>query len=139
MSKYKVIKQVSFGSYTIKDKDGYDAQLQDYAPKIGDIIEGEPTSGTLIGVAVLGIPFEIKTNGDQSTTGQISIQTIPLDYLEVYVEPVNDEPPGPNNPNTPTGMPGTMQIGTRVTIIVIVVIVVAAVITLGILKYKKIL
>lgn len=82
MAKYKVIKPVSFGPYTIKDKDGYDAPLQNYAPKVGTIIEGNVESGHLAGVPVMGIKYPVMTNGVNSNQSQISIQTIPLEYLE---------------------------------------------------------
>lgn len=84
MASYKVIDNVDFKDISIKDKNGYWDKMQNYAPKVGEFISGEEDKGYYIGdnKIVEGILFPIKTNGENSTQGQISIQVIPFRLLQ---------------------------------------------------------
>lgn len=115
MAQYKVVKKVDFGPYTILGKSGLQSDqvpLNNYAPKVGDIIDGEIGSQVRHGMTITGVVFPIATNGSASTTGQMSTQIIPLDDVEAYTPPApgNDQPQGnPPTPNPET--PGLVEQG----------------------------
>lgn len=138
MSKFKITKPVDFGPYTITGPTGLQSDkvpLNNYAPKVGQVIEGNivtmpVNNGNGQTVTRTGIVWPIRTNGNASTQAQTSIQFIPQDYFEPYVEetPQSEEPttitPGtPENPETPNGGDnGSCWICDNVGIIVIVVL-----------------
>lgn len=65
MAKYKVVKQINFGSGFVHDRTGNAVPMQNFAPKIGDIIElGELETKTLWSSAPMkGYTFLIKQVG----------------------------------------------------------------------------
>lgn len=108
MAKYKVVKQVDFGPYTILGPTGLQSDqvpINNYAPKIGDIIEGDIGSQVIHGVTISGIVFPIATNGSLSISAQKTVRIVPMDTVEPYVAPMpNPHPstPTPSNPSNPS-------------------------------------
>lgn len=115
MAKYKITKPVDFGPWTIGDKNYGPAcpsckvLLNNYAPRVGDIVEGEIQMGNYYVYfnnqkhlrTGRGIFFPINTNGPASTQAQSTIQFITEDHLALEIEPVEPEPNNPGSPNNP--------------------------------------
>lgn len=80
MAKYKVVKQINFGSGFVHDRTGKSVPMQNFAPKIGDIIElGELKERTLWSSAPMkGYDFWIKQVGVSPDT----LVWIPADAVE---------------------------------------------------------
>ena len=80
MAKYKVVKKINFGSGFIKDRTGNLVPMQNFAPKIGDIIElGELKEKTLWSSAPMtGYDFWVKQVGVSPDT----LLWIPADAVE---------------------------------------------------------
>lgn len=107
MAQFRIIKTVDFGNFTIGDKNYGPAcpsckvPINNYAPKVGDIIEGvlETKTFSVNGPqTVTGVSFPIRTNGNQSTTAQISDQFISQDHLELVAEAAPEIPQTPGQP-----------------------------------------
>lgn len=144
--KYQVTKQIDFGPYTILGPSGSPADyvpLNNYAPKVGDILEGtlvtQPVNdGNGHTTTLTGLVYPIMTNGAQSTTGQTSIQFIPQDYLQVYVEPVNQNtdsnqgqnstPRPANNSNVVPSSPSSSQSNNKKTRNIVILLAIAIII-----------
>jgi len=80
MAKFKVIKEINFGSGTTKDKSGKLVPVQNFAPKIGDVISlGQVETFTIPpympkkGYRFFANPYEVSPN---------SYEIIPLDAVE---------------------------------------------------------
>ena len=125
MAQFKIVKPIIFGNFTILNQDGCPScfvPINDYAPKVGQIIEGEIVTRRVPdgngGFPIrTGLIWSIMTNRDASTQGQRSIQFIDIDHLQSIQEPgVKDEAidsdsqdnsgdevesHGPSNPETP--------------------------------------
>lgn len=92
--KYKVTKTIDFGSATIGDANygpnckSCTVPINNYAPKVGDVLEGSLVQITQGGPK--GLIYKIRTNGAASTQGQSSDQFITEDKLEEVV--VSSEP-----------------------------------------------
>lgn len=80
MAKYKVIQQINFGSGFVYDRTGKAVPMQNFAPKIGDVIElGELKERTLWSSAPMkGYDFWIKQVGVTPD----SLVWIPADAVE---------------------------------------------------------
>lgn len=80
MAKYKVVKQINFGSGFVQDRTGKAVPMQNFAPKIGDVIElGEMKERTLWSSAPMkGFDFWIKQVGVTPDT----LVWIPADSVE---------------------------------------------------------
>jgi len=80
MAKYKVIQQINFGSGFVHDRTGKAVPMQNFAPKIGDVIElGELKERTLWSSAPMkGYDFWIKQVGVTPD----SLVWIPADAVE---------------------------------------------------------
>lgn len=97
MAQFKITKKVDFGPYTITGPTGGqldNVPLNNYAPKIGDIIKGDLVTkpindGNGHTEIKTGIVWSIMTNGSASTQGQTSIQFISQDFFEPYPLPDN--------------------------------------------------
>ena len=83
MAKFKVIKEINFGSGFTKDKSGKLVPVQNFAPKVGDIISlGQVETFTIPpfmpkkGYRFFANPYEVSPN---------SYQIIPIDAVEVVV------------------------------------------------------
>lgn len=112
MAKYKIVKPVDFGPWTIGDKNygpscpSCQVPINNYAPKEGDIVEGTIVTRNYYVFydnkkslkTGRGISWPIATNGAASMQGQKSDQFITEDHLELYVEPAIAEDPNPSNP-----------------------------------------
>ena len=80
MAKFKVIKEINFGSGFTKDKSGKLVPVQNFAPKIGDVISlGQVETFTIPpympkkGYRFFANPYEVSPN---------SYEIIPLDAVE---------------------------------------------------------
>lgn len=119
MAQYRITKPVDFGNFSIATKDygpaclSCFAPINDYAPKVGQVIEGVVVTKAISDgnghtVNKTGIVWPIYTNGQASTTGQISIQFITQDHFQPVAVPGDgggsgDQPhPNPTDPNVPT-------------------------------------
>jgi hypothetical protein len=89
MAKFKVIKEINFGSGSTKDKSGKLVPVQNFAPKVGDIISlGQVETFTMPpfmpkkGFRFFANPYEVSPN---------SYQVIPLDSVELVDESGNTD------------------------------------------------
>jgi len=78
MAKYKVVKPINLGSGYVKDKSGKMIAMNEFAPKVGDIIElGESQKRFIFNTQMEGHTFYIVKDGE--TLGQ---NFIPADSVE---------------------------------------------------------